>query len=96
MKFKNITEESPKITSLLMSNLYDNKGVEVYEHKDTTVIFTFNEGKKHASISNPNRKIKKAEIEYAIQKIMKTKINNVKLYLSTTGVIHINTEVGVH
>ncbi|WP_374723664.1 hypothetical protein [Calidifontibacillus erzurumensis] len=48
---------------------------------------------EHISISNPKRKIKQAEIDYACKRILKAKANKVKMFVGQNGIVHLQSNV---
>ena len=89
MKFKDVTHESNDVISVVNKNdvSIDTK---VFANNDTCIIYSSNSQVQHLSISNPTRKIRDTEINYALVRIMKAKIEDVKISKTSTGAIHLH------
>lgn len=93
MKFVDVTLENPMIVSIIKETSNGEvEYVKVLANEDTTMICGLGERYKHISFSNPERRIKESEIEYAIKRVMRVNTSNVRRNLSPTGVLHLYWE----
>ncbi|MEM5014132.1 DUF1827 family protein [Niallia taxi] len=89
MKFKEVTQESNEVISVVNNN-DDSIDTKVYSNNDTCIIYSTDYRVQHLSISNPKRKVKDSEINYALFRIMKAKLEDVHIFMTRTGVIHMH------
>lgn len=92
MKFNNVTAEKNDVTKVVKSTLPNAEQIQVFQSDDTSIIYTISGAIKHASISNPVRKIKQSEIRYVIQKIMKSKVTETEVFMTNNGIVHIHAD----
>lgn len=92
MKFINVTKNHTNVVKMMEKTMGEGKTVKFYDckHEGTRLIHTYNKVYQCASLSSPNGKIKESEIKYAIEKILKTNLEDVSIFLSDTGVVHIH------
>lgn len=90
MKLEDITKDSSHvIAAVTLSNPCDE--IKVYSLGETKIIYTLHQGKCHASLSHPSRKITNKEIDYVIAKLLHTNRNNVAIGKVTgSDVVHLS------
>lgn len=91
--FREVTNEREDVVEVIRAQMKDTL-IEVYECKDTAIIFSQNNESKHASISNGSRPVQEWEIGYAIARILKVKTKEVDIYITENDVVHIHYEKG--
>jgi hypothetical protein len=84
--FKEVTLDNKKVV-----NAMRKKGeIKIFECDNTKIIYSYDANTKHASISNPYRKVRLIEIDYALE-ITELKYGVFKLFETEAGVVHINS-----
>lgn len=89
--FRDITNKKKDVVNLMKSNLLDESVIKIYECKNTIIIHSKNDGKNHASISHRDgcSYIQEWEIEYAMDRILKERRENVIMLVGKGNVIHL-------
>lgn len=89
--FREITKEREDVVKII-ENPLEGGTTKIYERKGTCIIFSQNNKSKHASISNLSRPVQEWEIEYAVGQILRAENENLSMYMTKSGVIHIHQE----
>ncbi|TWL88033.1 hypothetical protein CHCC15292_0755 [Bacillus licheniformis] len=96
MKFIDVTVDHPEIIAKMKmaQNTNDESEIKVYMIRGTDTMFILQTHSKgqHASVSNRERPVRKAEIKKFISSKMNTNLEKTDIYQSSTGVIHILAE----
>lgn len=92
MSFLDITAECQDVITVMRNNGLNYETIKVYERKGTEFIYSANSEAQHVSVFNPDRPVKKSEIDLVIRKFFNRNRNrnDIEILSSTTGVIHIH------
>lgn len=94
MNFKDVTAKNRGVISAMReSGIHES--IRVFERNNTEIIYSYSEFAEHASLYNPNRKVRKSEIDYCIKKIFKHRTPNMITYVTPTGIVHIHQNLTV-
>lgn len=92
MSFLEITNEKPEVIAAMRNNGMKHETIKIFERKGTEIVYSTDGNYDHVSVFNPNRPVKKSEIELVIKKFFKRNRNNINIFSTSTGVIHICTK----
>ena len=78
MKLIDVTNSHPRLVSQQLQNT-DTNFIKIFSLGTTTVIFSEAKTHKDIVLRNKHRGIKKSEINYALENILETSIDNVEV-----------------
>jgi hypothetical protein len=90
MGFKEVTLDNKKVVNAMRKKGKIKGKIKIFECDNTKIIYSYDANTKHASVSNPYRKVRLIEIDYALE-ITELKYGVFKLFETETGVVHINS-----
>lgn len=91
--FRDVTKQKPDVLKVINANAPKDAITKIYECKDTAIIHSKDSNSNYASISHAKGYdfIKEWEIKYCIDHILIEDYENVRMKVSSNGVIHLFT-----